>query len=278
VNPLLDFSGLPRFADFTPALVTPAVDQLLAENRALIERISAPGVPATWRDFVQPLEDANERLHRAWGVVGHLNAVMNNPELREVYNSNLPKVTQYYTELGQHPGLYARFKALRQGTEFASLTPAQKKIVENELRDFRLGGAELPPAKKTRFKEINERLSQLSSRFSDNLLDATNAFAHYIADPAAVSGIPEDALAAARDAAQKAPPAATAGDASPAAKADAPAAASANESRRLARRTVTSTPSNPRNSTCRLGPGRAPTRRSSASMSFETRVRSFWPS
>jgi len=137
VNPLLDFSGLPRFADFTPALVTPAVDQLLAENRALIERISAPGVPATWRDFVQPLEDANERLHRAWGVVGHLNAVMNNPELREVYNSNLPKVTQYYTELGQHPGLYARFKALRQGTEFASLTPAQKKIVENELRDFR---------------------------------------------------------------------------------------------------------------------------------------------
>jgi len=202
VNPLLDFSGLPRFADFTPALVTPAVDQLLAENRALIERISAPGVPATWRDFVQPLEDANERLHRAWGVVGHLNAVMNNPELREVYNSNLPKVTQYYTELGQHPGLYARFKALRQGTEFASLTPAQKKIVENELRDFRLGGAELPPAKKTRFKEINERLSQLSSRFSDNLLDATNAFAHYIADPAAVSGIPEDALAAARDAAQ----------------------------------------------------------------------------
>ena len=202
MNPLLDFSGLPRFADFTPALVTPAVDSLLAKNRALIERISVPGVPATWRDFVQPLEDANERLHRAWGVVGHLNAVMNNPELREVYNSNLPKVTQYYTELGQHPGLYARFKALRQGTEFASLTPAQKKIVENELRDFRLGGAELPPAKKTRFKAISERLSQLSSRFSDNLLDATNAFAHYTADPAALSGIPEDALAAARDAAQ----------------------------------------------------------------------------
>jgi oligopeptidase A len=202
VNPLLDFSGLPRFGDFTPALVTPAVDQLLAENRALIERISAPGVPATWRDFVQPLEDANERLHRAWGVVGHLNAVMNNPELREAYNSNLPKVTQYYTDIGQHPGLYAQFKALRNGPEFAALTRAQKKIVENELRDFRLGGAELPPAKKARFKEISERLSQLSSRFSDNLLDATNAFAHYTADPSAVTGIPEDALAAAREAAQ----------------------------------------------------------------------------
>jgi oligopeptidase A len=201
VNPLLDFSGLPRFADFTPALVTPAVEGLLAENRALIERISA-AVPATWRDFVQPLEEANERLHRAWGVVGHLNAVMNSPELREVYNANLPKVTQYYTELGQHPGLYAQFKALKGGPEFGGLTRAQKKIVENELRDFRLGGAELPPEKKARFKEISERLSQLSSRFSDNLLDATNAFSHHITEPALTAGVPEDVLAAAREAAQ----------------------------------------------------------------------------
>jgi oligopeptidase A len=202
VNLLLDFSGLPRFADFTPALVTPAVEQLLAENRALIERISAPGIPATWRDFAQPLEDANERLHRAWGMVGHLNAVMNSPELREAYNANLPRISQYYTDLGQHPGLYAQFKALRQGPEYADLTAAQKKIVENELRDFRLGGAELPPAKKTRYKEISERLSQLASRFSDNLLDATNGFAHHVTDPAVTAGIPEDVLAAAREAAQ----------------------------------------------------------------------------
>ena len=202
MNPLLDFSGLPRFADFKPALVTPAVEQLLAENRALIDRVTAPGVPATWADFVQPLEEANERLHRAWGAVGHLNAVMNSPELREAYNSNLPKVTQYYTELGQHPGLYAQFKALRHGPGFGGLTRAQKKIVENELRDFRLGGAELPSEKKARFKEISERLSQLSSRFSDNLLDATNAFAHNITDPALAAGIPEDVLAAAREAAQ----------------------------------------------------------------------------
>jgi oligopeptidase A len=150
---------------------------------------------------VQPLEEANERLHRAWGVVGHLNAVMNSPELREAYNSNLPKVTQYYTELGQHPGLYARFKTLRDGPEFAGLARAQKKIVENELRDFRLGGAELPPAKKARF---SERLSQLSSRFSDNLLDATNAFAHHVTDPALTAGIPEDVLTTAREAAQAA--------------------------------------------------------------------------
>jgi oligopeptidase A len=201
-NPLLDFSGLPRYPDFRPELVTPAVDQLLAENRVLIERIAGADIPSTWRDFVQPLEDANERLHRAWGVVGHLNAVMNSPELREVYNANLPKITQYYTELGQHPGLFAKFKALRAATEFEGLSRAQKKIIENELRDFRLGGAELPPDRKERYKEINDRLSQLSSRFSDNLLDATNAFAHFVTDAGEAAGIPADVLAAAREAAQ----------------------------------------------------------------------------
>jgi len=101
MNPLLDFSGLPRFADIQPAHVTPAVDQLLAENRALIDRLAnAPEVP-TWDSFVAPLDDANERLSRAWGQAGHLNAVMNSPELREVYNANLPRITQYYTELSQ---------------------------------------------------------------------------------------------------------------------------------------------------------------------------------
>lgn len=202
MNPLLDFSGLPRFADFKPEIVAPAVDRLLVENRAVIERVTAPSVPCTWHDFVRPLEDANERLRRAWGVVGHLNSVMNSPELREAYNSNLPKVTQYYTELGQHEGLFAKFKALRAGAGFEGLTSAQKKIVDNELRDFRLGGAELTPPRKARFKEISERLSQLSSRFSDNLLDATNAFAHYITDAADAAGLPEDVLAAAREAAQ----------------------------------------------------------------------------
>ncbi len=202
MNPLLDFAGLPRYADFKTALVTPAVDQLLADNRALIERVLKHEVAPNWRDFVEPLEDANERLHRAWGIVGHLNSVMNSPELREAYNSNLAKVTQYYTELGQHEGLFAKFKALRADPAFEGLTRAQKKIVENELRDFRLGGAELPPEKKARFKEISERLSQITSRFSDNLLDATNAFAHFVTDPAEAAGIPADVLAAAREAAQ----------------------------------------------------------------------------
>ncbi len=202
MNPLLDFSGLPRFADFKTELVTPAVDRLLAENRALIERVLAPEIAPDWRDFVEPMENANERLHRAWGIVGHLNSVMNSPELREAYNSNLPKVTQYYTELGQHEVLFAKFKALRAAPAFEGLSRAQKKIIENELRDFRLGGAELPPEKKARFKENSKRLSQIASRFSDNLLDATNAFAHYVTDPAETAGIPEDVLATAREAAQ----------------------------------------------------------------------------
>ncbi len=202
MNPLLDFSGLPRFPEFKPEFVTPAVDQLLSENRALIERVSTPGVAATWGDFVQPLEDANERLGRAWGVVGHLNAVMNTPELREAYNANLSKVTQYYTELSQHHGLFEKFKALKASAQFERLTRAQRKVVENELRDFRLGGAELSPEEKARFMAIREKLSKLSSRFSDNLLDATNAFSHYSTDAPEVAGIPEDVLQAAREAAQ----------------------------------------------------------------------------
>jgi oligopeptidase A len=203
MNPLLDFSGLPRFADIQVEHVTPAVDTLIAECRAVIEKISADATPATWRDFIEPLESANERLNRAWGQVGHLNAVMNSPALREVYNANLPKLTAYYTELGQNEKLFNKNKYLRDSTAFAALSPAQQKIIDNELRDFRLGGAELPADKKARFKEISEELSTLSSRFSDNVLDATNAFAHVVADDTGLSGLPDDVKQAAREAAEK---------------------------------------------------------------------------
>ncbi len=203
MNPLLDFSGLPRFADFKTELVTPAVDTLLAECNAVIARVEADATPATWHDFVEPLEDANERLSRAWGQVGHLNAVMNSPELREVYNGNLPKLTAYYTELGQNEKLFGKYKQMRASPGFAALSPAQQKIVANELRDFRLGGAELAADKKARFKAICEELSKLSSRFSDNVLDATNAFAHFVGDEKGLSGLPDDVRQAAREAAEK---------------------------------------------------------------------------
>jgi len=203
MNPLLDFSGLPRFADFSPDHVTPAVDQLLAENRALIERLAADQADPGWKNFVGPLNDANERLHRAWGQVGHLNAVMNSPQLREAYNANLPKISQYYSEIGQHEGLYRKFKQLRAGAGFTALDAAQRKIIDNEIRDFRLGGAELSGRNKQKFTEIYNRLSELGSRFSDNLLDATNAWTHTVTEPSAIAGLPEDALAAARATAEK---------------------------------------------------------------------------
>jgi len=157
-NPLLDFSNLPRFADIKPEHVTPAVDQLLRDNRILVERIAIAAGAPTWDSFVAPLDDANERLARAWGQVAHLNAVMNNPPLREAYNANLPKISQYYTELSQDERLYAKFKALRSAPGFDRLDREQQKIVDNELRDFRLGGAELPPDLKTEFKQARSQL------------------------------------------------------------------------------------------------------------------------
>ncbi len=203
VNPLLDFSGLPRFAAIKTAHIAPAVDRLLAENRALIDRLTQPGTPATWADFVTPLEDANERLARSWGVVSHLNGVLDSPDLRAAHNASQPKIVQYYTELGQNLALYAKYKALRAAPEYGTLTQAQRKIVENEIRDFRLSGAELSPENKRRFGAISEELARLSTKFSENLLDATNAFEFYIEDPNELAGLPQDVIEAARAAAQK---------------------------------------------------------------------------
>ena len=202
-NPLLDFSGLPRFAAVRTEHIAPAIDQLLADNRALIDELTRAETPATWAAFAQPLEDANERLGRAWGVVGHLHAVLDSPELREAYKENQPKVVQYWTALGQNLALFEKYKALRAGPEFARLTRAQGRIVDNEIRDFRLSGAELPPEKKRRYAEIQEEAAKLATKFAENALDSTNAFAVHVEDRAALAGIPEDVLEAARGAAEK---------------------------------------------------------------------------
>jgi oligopeptidase A len=192
MNPLLDFTGLPRYTEIKPEHVTPAIDQLLTENRALVERLAADTAAPTWDGFAQPLEDANERLSRAWGQVSHLHSVLDSPELRAVYNENLPKITQYYAELSQHEGLYRKFRALAASDEYPRLSAARRKIVDNELRDFRLGGAELPSEQKARFKAIQEELARLSAKFEENLLDATNAWAKYINNEAELEGVPED--------------------------------------------------------------------------------------
>ena len=203
-NPLLDFSGLPRFGDIQPAHVVPAVEKLLAEARAVIARLEADTAQPTWQSFVRPLEATNERLSRAWGVVGHLHAVLDSPALREAYNAAQPAVVQFYTELGQNLALFERYKTLQASSEYGRLSPAQRKILDNEIRDFRLSGAELPPAQKQRLAEIQEEQARLATRFSENVLDATNAFTLQVRDAGRLAGLPEDALQAARQAAEKA--------------------------------------------------------------------------
>ncbi|HKO67620.1 MAG TPA: M3 family metallopeptidase [Burkholderiaceae bacterium] len=193
-NPLLDFTGLARFDLIKPAHVTPAIDQLLSDARQVVSRITAGDLEVTWDSVVEPLNETTDRLARAWGAVSHMNAVVDTPPLREQYNANLPKLTEFWTELSQNDALYQKFKALASSNDFAQWPDPRRKVVENELRDFRLGGAELAPGQKERFKQIRERESQVSTRFSENVLDATNAFALYVDDVTQLAGVPEDAL------------------------------------------------------------------------------------
>ena len=200
--PLLDFSGLPRFDAIKPDQITPAIDQLLAEADAAVKRAETIA-PVSWESFVVPLDDATERLYRAWGQVTHLQAVVNTPELREAYNANLPKVTRFGSALGQNLALYAQYKALAQSPEAKDYDAARRKALENALRDFRLGGAELDEAGKARFTAIREELSASAAKFSNNVLDATDAWALYVEDESRLAGLPADVLAAARAQAEK---------------------------------------------------------------------------
>jgi len=202
-NPLLDFSGLPRFDVIAPEHVTPAIDSLLVEARKAVAKLEAPMQQVNWLNVVDPLETATERLGRAWGVVGHLNAVLDTPELRAAYNENLPKLTEFWTALGQNLALFDKYKQLKASSEYPALSVPQKKIIENALRDFRLGGAELPDEKKKRFAEIQDELAAIGTRFSENVLDATNDYTLFIESDTELSGLPEDVMHAAQIAAEK---------------------------------------------------------------------------
>lgn len=203
-NPLLTFDALPDFDNIRPEHVEPAIGQLIDENRKLIETLLADAAPPTWDGFVVPMTEAGERLGRAWGIVGHMHSVMDVPEWRDAYNTMLPAISSFYAEVGQNLALYEKYKALHDGPEFASLNPVRQRILEHELRDFRLAGAELPDELKPRFKAIQEEFSSLAAKFSENLLDATNAHAEWIEDESLLAGIPDDVREAAREAAGKA--------------------------------------------------------------------------
>jgi len=202
-NPLLDFTGLPRFDAILAEHVTPAIDHLLARSRTIVQQLEAPQDDVTWDSFVTPLENATELLGRAWGIVNHLNSVVDTPELRAAYNENQPKVTEFWTGLSQNEALFAKYKALRASDSFASLSPARQRIIDNAIRDFRMGGAELPADQKERFAAIQEEQAAVSTRFSENVLDATNDYKLLVTDEAELAGLPDDVKAAAHAAAQK---------------------------------------------------------------------------
>ncbi len=195
-NPLLDFSDLPLFDQVRPEHVAPAMDALLQESNAALEHVTAHNFPADWTAIARELDVATEKLGRAWGAVSHLNSVADTPELRAAYNEALPRVTEFWTRLGADERLYAKYKAIDPST----LNAEQRQAHTNALRNFVLGGAELRGRAKERFAAIQERQAELSQKFSENTLDATDAWAYY-ASAAELEGVPEDVRQATRAAA-----------------------------------------------------------------------------
>jgi len=206
-NPLIELgrtAGLPRFADIRAEHVSPALDVLLEHARAAVDAAIAPDTPATWATVIDALQAGTEPLGRAWSVVGHLSAVADTPALRATHAENLPRITEFYASVGQNLALFEKYKAI-DTAEGAALTPIRRKVLDDSLRDFRLSGAELPEASKPRFAALQERQASLSKQFSDHVLDATNTFAHWVHDLSELAGLPQDAIDAAREAADRDP-------------------------------------------------------------------------
>jgi oligopeptidase A len=203
-NPLLaPVSDLVDYAAVKPGHIVPAVEELLGIARQAVDHAADPALAPTWEAVVEPLDTASERLWRAWSVAGHLNAVVNTPELREAYNAALPLVTEFSTWVGLHEGLYKQYQRLAAAPDFASWTPVRRRIVEMALRDFRLSGVELQGADRERYAEISDREAQASQKFSENVLDSIDAWSLLVEDEARLAGIPADVQAAARAAAEE---------------------------------------------------------------------------
>ena len=203
-NPLLTFGrGIAAYSEIKPEHITPAIEFLLKHAQDAVDLATNPNTLATWDDLAEPLEDATESLGRSWSVICHLNSVADTPELRAAYGAMLPDVTAFFSSLGQNLALYQKFKELSKGPEFTKLNRAQKKVIENSLRDFRLGGAELNDADKPRFAQIQDEQAILGKAFSDHVLDATDGFVHLVSNASDLIGLPEDVKAAAADTAQQ---------------------------------------------------------------------------
>lgn len=190
-NPLLEDYTLPPFSRLKPEHVEPALDHAIAEARqqvnTLVENLQQPD----WDSLVQPMEEMEVRIDKIWSPISHLNGVMNSEELRKAYNACLPKLSEFGTELGQHEGLYQAYKHIADGSEYDRLDTAQKKVIDNAVRDFRLSGVELNPPQREQFKKISQKLTELSARYEENLLDATHAWKKHITDESRLAGLPE---------------------------------------------------------------------------------------
>ena len=197
-NPLLSFGrGIAQYDAVRPEQIAPAIEFLLSGCEAAVTQAIDSKTPASWNDLAEPLEDATEQLGRSWGVVSHLNAVADTPELRAAYGAMLPKVTAFFASLGQNLALYERYKEIKASAEFLTLSPEQQKVIDNSLRDFRLGGAELPDSQKPRFAAIQDEQATLAKAFSDHVLDATDSFVHLVTNQVDLTGLPDDVIAAA---------------------------------------------------------------------------------
>ncbi|SJM90405.1 oligopeptidase A [Crenothrix polyspora] len=202
-NSLLQNSTLPLFSKLKPEHIEPAIDQLLADARATVERCLQATDQYSWENLIEPIDNADDALNKAWSPVSHINSVLNSDELRAAYNACLPKLSQYSTEIGQNIGLFNAYRALADSEQFNSLTLAQQKIIHNALRDFTLSGVALTDDKKQRYQEISQERTRLASVYEENLMDASNAWTKLIPDVAQLAGLPESALAQAQQSASQ---------------------------------------------------------------------------
>ena len=202
MNPLLvSMDTLVNYAAIKPEHIAHAIEQLLATARDAVTAAANPELAVNWDAIVTPLDDASEPLWRAWSVVGHLNSAVNTPELRDAYNAMLGKITEFSTWVGLHVGLYTQYQRLHQSPNFKNWSPARKRVIELALRDFKLSGVELQGEARTRYAEVSDQQSQVSQKFSENVLDATDAWSLVIEDRKRLDGVPEDVIASLKDSA-----------------------------------------------------------------------------
>ena len=200
-NPLLEMTGLPPFQHIKPEHVEPALEALIKHNREQLDSLLKNNANYTWENLIEPLEDMDDRLGRMWSPVSHMNSVVNSDELRDAYNNCLPMLSEYSTEMGQNIDLYKAYQSIKDSAEFTKLDEAQQKIINNGLRDFHLSGIDLPDDKKKQFRDIRQKLSKLTSKYEENVLDATQAWTKQITDETLLAGLPDSAMAMAKQAA-----------------------------------------------------------------------------